>query len=156
MGDTPGLGLIAGQVRQLSTTAVDGGRLKVPVRLEPHSAGRGPRVGETWLLDGVEDSRSMFLIQLLAAQPSSTETVVANASYGGHTFCAAVAGRSVAGCQFHPERTESAACESTGTSRPQSADVWREGSMGKGSVVVNEHTVGGNQAPTTVRFCRAA
>ncbi len=96
LGETEGLGLIAGTVSALRT-----GGLRVPhigwseVRFERASP----------LTVGLPDGGCPFYhVHSFAARPADSEVVVGTAEYG-ERFATVVAHRSVFGVQFHPEKS---------------------------------------------------
>lgn len=96
LGETEGLGLIAGSV-----TALEAGGLRVPhigwseVRFERASP----------LTVGLPDRGCPFYhVHSFAARPADSEVVVGTAEYG-ERFASVVANGSVVGVQFHPEKS---------------------------------------------------
>ena len=101
-GDTPGLGIMPGNVLRFSSEmhAADGARLKVPhmgwnrVHQEmPHPLWR----------DIADDSRFYFVHSFYPA-PADTKVAAGSTDYGIHFTCA-VAHENIFGVQFHPEKS---------------------------------------------------
>ena len=100
--DTPGLGLIPGEVRRFRLDGElqpDGSRYKVPqmgwnqVVQRPHPM---------WA--GVPDESFFYFVHSYYAQPSDPRHTVGEADYGGRFTCA-VATDNIFATQFHPEKS---------------------------------------------------
>lgn len=100
--DTPGLGLIPGQVRRFRLDGMmqpDGSRYKVPqmgwntVRQRPHAM---------WA--GVPDGAWFYFVHSYHAVPSDARHVAGETDYGGR-FTSAVARDNIFATQFHPEKS---------------------------------------------------
>lgn len=92
MGNTPGLGLVRGEIRQYD------GILPVPQIGWNRVAARGP------LFEGVENGVFYFVNSYTAIDAPDE---IARADYGG-PFTAAVQHQRVFGVQFHPEKSSAA------------------------------------------------
>ena len=95
LGGAVGLGLIAGEVRQL-----EAGDLKVP------HIGWSP---VTWkqcsrLTEGLAEAEPFYFVHSLTPCPVNPADVLGTAEYG-ETFCCAVERDNVFGVQFHPEKS---------------------------------------------------
>ncbi len=106
-GDTPGLGLIHGQVIKFDLagrTQPDGSRYKVPqmgwnqVLQMDHGRGRHP----VWA--GVPDGSYFYFVHSFYARPSDARHSAGEADYGGR-FTAAIARDNIFATQFHPEKS---------------------------------------------------
>lgn len=106
-GDTPGLGLIHGQVVKFDLagrTQPDGSRYKVPqmgwnqVLQMDHGHGRHP----VWA--GVPDGSYFYFVHSFYARPSDARHSAGEADYGGR-FTAAIARYNIFATQFHPEKS---------------------------------------------------
>ena len=106
-GDTPGLGLIHGEVLKFNLagrTQPDGSRYKVPqmgwnpVRQMVH----GGAVHPVWA--GVPDNSYFYFVHSFYALPQSAAHCAGQADYGG-VFAAAVARDNIFATQFHPEKS---------------------------------------------------
>ncbi|MBV2162969.1 imidazole glycerol phosphate synthase subunit HisH [Comamonas nitrativorans] len=106
-GDTPGLGLIPGQVRRFDLAGqrqADGSRFKVPqmgwnqVWQAEHGGQRHP------LWDGVADGSFFYFVHSFYAQPAQERDCAAATDYG-HRFASAVAHGGMFATQFHPEKS---------------------------------------------------
>ena len=106
-GDTPGLGLIPGQVRRFDLAGqhqADGSRFKVPqmgwnqVWLAAHGGQRHP------LWDGVADGSFFYFVHSYYAQPAQADDCAATTDYG-LAFTSAVARANIFATQFHPEKS---------------------------------------------------
>ena len=100
-----GLGLLPGRVERLPQPA-PGSREKVPnvgwCRLEPVPG------GTPWadsLLDAVKPGDFAYFVHSYAAQPGVPRQRLADIVFGGVPTCAAIVRGSIAGCQFHPEKS---------------------------------------------------
>jgi len=102
-GDTPGLGLIHGEVIKFDLAGQlqpDGSRYKVPqmgwnqvMQSQPH-----PVWGE------VPDGSYFYFVHSFYARPSDARHSVGEADYGGR-FTAAIARDNIFATQFHPEKS---------------------------------------------------
>jgi glutamine amidotransferase len=106
-GDTPGLGLIPGQVLKFDLVGriqPDGSRYKVPqmgwnqVRQMNHGGGKH----SVWA--GVPDGSYFYFVHSFYARPSDARHSVGEADYGGG-FTAAIARDNIFATQFHPEKS---------------------------------------------------
>lgn len=106
-GDTPGLGLIPGEVIKFDLAGLrqpDGSRYKVPqmgwnqVFQRDHGAGVHP----VWA--GVPDGSYFYFVHSFYARPSDARHSAGEADYGGR-FSAAVARDNIFATQFHPEKS---------------------------------------------------
>jgi glutamine amidotransferase len=104
--DTPGLGLIPGQVRRFrleGRTQPDGSRYKVPqmgwnrVLQRPH-----PRPHPLW--QGVPDGSWFYFVHSYFADPVNPAHVAGESDYGDRFTCA-VARDNIFATQFHPEKS---------------------------------------------------
>jgi len=102
-GDTPGLGLIAGEVIKFDLagrTQADGSRFKVPqmgwnqvIPKQPHP-----------LWDGIPSNSYFYFVHSFYAQPKNAMHVAAETDYGG-LFACAIARDNIFATQFHPEKS---------------------------------------------------
>lgn len=101
-GDTPGLGLIAGEVRKFDMAGriqADGSRFKVPqmgwnrVQQIPHP-----------LWAGIPDGSYFYFVHSYYACPSNTAHIAGHTDYGA-PFAAAIARDNIFATQFHPEKS---------------------------------------------------
>jgi glutamine amidotransferase len=99
LGGAEGLGLIAGEVRELAA-----GELKLP-----HIGWNEVRFGErsSPLTDGLPASCAFYHVHSFAAVPARSEDVLGTATYG-ESFATAVSRGSFYGVQFHPEKSSAA------------------------------------------------
>ena len=106
-GDTPGLGLIPGEVLKFDLTGrtqPDGSRYKVPqmgwnrVRQARHGGVAHP------LWAGVPDDSYFYFVHSFYARPSNPLHCAGEADYGG-PFAAAIARDNIFATQFHPEKS---------------------------------------------------
>ncbi|SDM64300.1 glutamine amidotransferase [Oryzisolibacter propanilivorax] len=106
-GDTPGLGLIAGQVLKFDLAGrmqPDGSRYKVPqmgwnrVRQACGADGRHA------LWDGVPEESYFYFVHSFYARPDNPAHCAGEADYGG-PFAAAIARDNLFATQFHPEKS---------------------------------------------------
>jgi glutamine amidotransferase len=110
-GDTPGLGLLAGEVRRFALDGMrqpDGSRYKVPQmgwnRVEQARDAEG-RVHALWR--GIPDAARFYFVHSYAAHPRDSADVAGHTDYGLR-FASAIARANIFATQFHPEK--SAAC----------------------------------------------
>ena len=106
-GDTPGLGLIPGDVRKFDLagrTQPDGSRFKVPqmgwnqVREMEHAGAVHP----VWA--GVPDNSYFYFVHSFYAAPADPAHCAGLADYGS-LFAAAIARDNIFATQFHPEKS---------------------------------------------------
>ena len=102
-GDTPGLGLIPGEVIKFDLAGrpqADGSRFKVPqmgwnqvVPTQPHP-----------LWDGVPSNSYFYFVHSYYAKPKNAVHIAAETDYGG-LFACAIARDNIFATQFHPEKS---------------------------------------------------
>ncbi len=102
-GDTPGLGLIAGEVIKFDLagrTQADGSRFKVPqmgwnqvVPTQPHP-----------LWEGVPSNSYFYFVHSFYAKTTNAAHIAAETDYGG-LFACAIARDNIFATQFHPEKS---------------------------------------------------
>ena len=102
-GDTPGLGLIPGEVIKFDLagrTQADGSRFKVPqmgwnqvVPTQPHP-----------LWDGVPSNSYFYFVHSFYAKTTNAAHIAAETDYGG-LFACAIAKDNIFATQFHPEKS---------------------------------------------------
>lgn len=106
-GDTPGLGLIPGEVLKFDLAGKlqsDGSRYKVPqmgwntVRQVAHGGAMHP----VWA--GVPDNSYFYFVHSFYALPQDARHCAGEADYGG-LFAAAIARDNIFATQFHPEKS---------------------------------------------------
>jgi glutamine amidotransferase len=105
-GDTPGLGLIAGEVirfAEADMAQTDGSRLKVPHMgwNRVHQSQRHP------LWDGVADQSWFYFVHSFYVVPRDPAVIAGRSDYGG-LFTCAVARDNIFATQFHPEKSAAA------------------------------------------------
>jgi imidazole glycerol-phosphate synthase subunit HisH len=105
-GDTPGLGLLAGEVIRFDDAAMlqaDGTRLKVP-----HMGWNRVRQARPHALwDGVADESWFYFVHSYYVAPADASVIVGQTHYGG-LFTCAVARDNIFATQFHPEKSAAA------------------------------------------------
>ena len=102
-GDTPGLGLIPGEVIKFDLagrTQTDGSRFKVPqmgwnqvVPTQPHP-----------LWEGLPSNSYFYFVHSFYAKPKNAVHIAAETDYGG-LFACAIARDNIFATQFHPEKS---------------------------------------------------
>jgi glutamine amidotransferase len=100
--DTPGLGLIAGQVRRFRLEGrhqPDGSRYKVP-QMGWNRVAQAPHA----LWAGVPDGAWFYFVHSYYACPSDARHTVGESDYGGRFTCA-LARDNIFATQFHPEKS---------------------------------------------------
>ena len=101
-----GLGLMAGRVARLRSTDAARGRVKVPhigwsdLELSGRQAG-----WQGTILEGVAPGDAMYFVHSYVPQPEQEDAVIARMRHGGTSYAAVVEQQSLAGCQFHPEKS---------------------------------------------------
>jgi glutamine amidotransferase len=114
MGETRGLGLLAGEVQQLTgplpIPQIGWNRVSCSVGLRPtfgrvEDGGRPEAHTTRGLFNGIPDGTSFYFVNSYAARGVDAE--IASADYGG-AFTAAVQRERVFGVQFHPEKSSAA------------------------------------------------
>ena len=106
-GDTPGLGLVHGQVKKFELRGQlqpDGSRYKVPQMgwnqvVRAGTAGAGHAV---W--GSIPDGSYFYFVHSFFAQPSDARHTVGETEYG-QRFCSAIARDNIFATQFHPEKS---------------------------------------------------
>jgi len=105
-----GLGVIEGQVVRLKETPVETRNVKVPqvgwnrIRQAP-SRGNGGRAWPGTLLEAVADDEYMYFVHSFYCQPADDRATLSVTRYGAVEFASTIQHGSVAGVQFHPERS---------------------------------------------------
>jgi len=103
-GEHPGIGLIAGRVKQLQPP-VGNNAFKLPhIGWAPLECQRQ----ESWEsspLRSVKPGEFAYFVHSYHGQPEHQETLLATTIYGGTKVTAAVIKENVTGVQFHPERS---------------------------------------------------
>ncbi len=99
-GDTPGLGVFAGDVRRLPVRAPDGSRVKIP-----HMGwNRVQQVRAHALWAGVPDRSYFYFVHSYRVVPAQEDIVVGETEHGLRFTCA-VARDNIFATQFHPEKS---------------------------------------------------
>jgi len=105
-GDTPGLGLFAGEVvrfREEDMHAADGSRLKVP-----HMGWNRVRQAAAHpLWGGIADDSWFYFVHSYYVTPGEASLVAGTSEYG-HVFTCVVARDNIFATQFHPEKSAAA------------------------------------------------
>ncbi|MBL7810756.1 MAG: imidazole glycerol phosphate synthase subunit HisH [Bacteroidetes bacterium] len=102
-GHSKGLGLVAGKIQKLPLPADGGLRL-------PHIGWKEIDEFENggWadsILETTKPHSAFYFVHSYAAVPASSDTWLAKATFGEHTFCCAVKQGNIFGTQFHPEKS---------------------------------------------------
>ena len=106
-GDTPGLGLIPGDVRKFDLagrTQPDGSRYKVPQMGWNQVFQSAPEGVRHPVWTGVPDGSWFYFVHSYHAHPSETRHTAGETDYGGR-FAAAIARDNIFATQFHPEKS---------------------------------------------------
>ena len=106
-GNTPGLGLITGQVRKFQLAGrmqADGSRYKVPQMgwNQVRQASHGGRLHPVW--QGVPDDAYFYFVHSFYAQPAHDAQCLGAAEYG-ERFACAIGRDNIFATQFHPEKS---------------------------------------------------
>ena len=102
-GDTPGLGLIPGEVIKFDLagrTQTDGSRFKVPQMGWNQVAPTQPHP----LWEGVPSNSYFYFVHSFYAKPKNAAQVAAETDYGG-LFACAISRDNIFATQFHPEKS---------------------------------------------------
>ena len=108
-GDTPGLGLIGGEVLKFALRGQlqpDGSRYKVPQMgwNQVYHSGLASAPHPVW--GDIPDGSYFYFVHSFYAQPSDTRNIVGQTDYG-QPFCSALARDNLFATQFHPEKSAS-------------------------------------------------
>ena len=108
-GDTPGLGLIGGEVLKFALRGQlqpDGSRYKVPQMgwNQVYHSGLASAPHPVW--GDIPDGSSFYFVHSFYAKPSDTRNTVGQTDYG-QPFCSALARDNLFATQFHPEKSAS-------------------------------------------------
>ena len=108
-GDTPGLGLIAGEVLKFALRGQlqpDGSRYKVPQMgwNQVYHSGLASAPHPVW--GDIPDGSYFYFTHSFYAKPSDTRNTVGQTDYG-QPFCSALARDNLFATQFHPEKSAS-------------------------------------------------
>ena len=106
-GNTPGLGLIAGQVRKFQLAGrmqADGSHYTVPQMgwNQVRQASHGGRLHPVW--QGVPDDAYFYFVHSFYAQPTHDAQCLGTAEYG-ERFACAIGRDNIFATQFHPEKS---------------------------------------------------
>lgn len=93
-----GLDLISGKVVRISSSRLDGARLKVPHIAWKKVSSSSPEV----------DGKSFYFIHSYHAMPEDHADLFATCDYGGREITAMIKKDNLLGCQFHPEKSAEA------------------------------------------------
>ena len=106
-GDTPGLGLVHGQVKKFELRGQlqpDGSRYKVP-QMGWNQVDRAGTAGDGHAVWGsIPDGSYFYFVHSFFAQPSDARHTVGETEYG-QRFCSAIARDNIFATQFHPEKS---------------------------------------------------
>lgn len=91
--DTHCLGVIPGEVRRVNATPL------------PHVGWNSVEGGDDMLFGGLPSQRLFYFVHGFAVRPGEERSIIGMTSYRTDTFVSAVRVGSVAGVQFHPERS---------------------------------------------------
>lgn len=99
--DSPGLGVIPGQVRRFKEEA----GMKIP-----HMGWNSATAirGDTRVWNSLGDDPYFYYIHSYFPAPSDATTVIAETTYGTQKFAGAVERGNLFACQFHPEKSQEA------------------------------------------------
>ncbi|MBB6577525.1 glutamine amidotransferase [Comamonas odontotermitis] len=106
-GDTPGLGLIAGQVRKFQLAGrvqADGSRYKVPQMGWNQVRQQTPAGKPHPIWQGVPDESYFYFVHSFYAEPAEASQCHGTAEYGEHFACA-IGRDNIFATQFHPEKS---------------------------------------------------
>lgn len=115
-GGTPGLGLIAGEVRELPRAGTpSGAHPEGHKQAGEHGALKLPHIGwnevsfgaDSPLIEGLPSRCAFYHVHSFAPVPSAPEDVLGTSVYGA-PFASVVAHESFYGVQFHPEKSSAA------------------------------------------------
>lgn len=101
-GETPGLGLIEGEINIIPERNLDNIRHKIP-----HIGWNELVVDNSIspMINGIEQDESVYFVHSYRAELPTDINMVAHAKYGGLIIPAIVAKQNIIGCQFHPEKS---------------------------------------------------
>ena len=104
-GESMGLGLIPGRVRQVPTSTVEGQPHKIPHigwSEIAHASGGG---WDGTILEDTAEGTPVYLVHSFHLVPDDPAHLLADCGYGGHRVTAAVRSDKIFGAQFHPEKS---------------------------------------------------
>lgn len=105
-GNTPGLGLIPGSVKQVPKKDLLGGRQKIPhIGWNELELPEVPRNWSHTILASNRIKDSVYFVHSFMAVPTHSEHRIADTIYGGHRISAVISKNKIYGCQFHPEKS---------------------------------------------------
>ena len=58
------------------------------------------------LFSNIDNNSYLYFVHSYVVKPSENKHVLAQTSYGSHTYCAIVQKDNIIGCQFHPEKSQ--------------------------------------------------
>ncbi|SFR59412.1 imidazole glycerol phosphate synthase subunit HisH [Thiomicrospira sp. ALE5] len=101
---TPGLGLIAGQVKALPTRTLDGKPMKVP-HMGWELIRSNHQAWSSSLLNDIPPQNAFYFVHSYYADVQNVTDQLAVFDFGGHSITAAIQREHLMGCQFHPEKS---------------------------------------------------
>jgi len=105
-GKTKGLGLISGEVVEISRHSRDGFNLKIPnIGWRNLQANENGRSWEDTLLEDILPTDEMYFVHSFTAVCDDLRNNIAISEYGGFNLTAVVQSQNIYGCQFHPEKS---------------------------------------------------
>ena len=105
-GQTNGLGLIPGEVVEISKYSRDGLSLKIPnIGWRNLHSGESGRSWENTLLEDISPMDEMYFVHSFTAICDDEYNKIAISDYGGFNLTAVVQSQNIYGCQFHPEKS---------------------------------------------------
>jgi len=105
-GRHPGLGLIPGGVKPITSVGKDGKPHRIP-HVGWQELAR-PHHDHSWtgtILEGLTSSEAVYFVHSFAAEPIDEAHRLADYHYDGVSVCAAIGHGTLVGCQFHPEKS---------------------------------------------------
>jgi len=105
-GDTPGLGLIAGEVLAIPKTTHNGITLKIPnIGWHELHASQSNRNWCGTVLENTNQAMSVYFVHSYHAKVTNSHHELASICYGDTPLAAVINDAGITGCQFHPEKS---------------------------------------------------
>jgi imidazole glycerol-phosphate synthase subunit HisH len=105
LGETKGLGLIAGNVVRIPNKNLEGERLKTPQIGWNELIPNNDLNWEGTILRDLSENDALYFVHSFMAVPKDKKHLLAYCLYGGNKITAVIQKDNIIGCQFHPEKS---------------------------------------------------
>lgn len=102
---TQGLGLVPGEVREMSLKPFKNRKQKIPFISWINLKQPAGRLWDETIFQGISPGAEVYVVHSFEFIPADKDNVLAVSSYGTNEICVAVQKEHIVGCQFHPEKS---------------------------------------------------